>query len=258
MPSIGETLREARMRQRLDIADVEERTKIRAKYLRALENEEFASLPGTTFARTFLRTYAEVLGLDPHVLVEEYRTNFEQEEELETQTFGTPGAPPPPPRDRERRYTGGPPSRLTVVIGAVVLLVAFLLILGLTGGEDKGDDQASKTSSKTETARRPAKKKPRPKAPAPAPSQVALRVTPTVPTYVCLDTGPGTEIIYQGILSEARDFKEKKLRINLGKTSVELQLNGKKFPVEQAATPVGYEFSTKGNKQLEAGQRPCA
>ena len=46
MPPIGETLREARMRQKLDIADVEERTKIRAKYLRALENEEWGLLPG--------------------------------------------------------------------------------------------------------------------------------------------------------------------------------------------------------------------
>ena len=68
MPTIGETLREARMRQRLDIADVERQTKIRAKYLRALENEEFSMLPGPTFVKTFLRTYAELLGLDPHAL----------------------------------------------------------------------------------------------------------------------------------------------------------------------------------------------
>ena len=64
------------MRQRLDIADVEMRTKIRAKYLRALENEEFGMLPGPTFVKTFLRTYAEMLGLDPHVLVEEYRAHY--------------------------------------------------------------------------------------------------------------------------------------------------------------------------------------
>ena len=70
MPTIGETLREARMRQQLDIADVERQTKIRAKYLRALENEEFGMLPGPTFVKTFLRTYAEVLGLDPHALVD--------------------------------------------------------------------------------------------------------------------------------------------------------------------------------------------
>ena len=61
------------MRQRLDITDVEAQTKIRAKYLRALENEDFGMLPGPTFVKSFLRTYAEFLGLDPHLLVEEYR-----------------------------------------------------------------------------------------------------------------------------------------------------------------------------------------
>src|SRR3954453_13006456 len=102
MPSIGETLREARMRQRLDIADVEQRTKIRAKYLRALENEEFGMLPGPTFVKTFLRTYSEALGLDPHVLVEEDRANSEGEDDLELQPLGPPAALG---RDRGR---GGP------------------------------------------------------------------------------------------------------------------------------------------------------
>src|SRR5918997_818607 len=90
MPPIGETLREARMRQRLDIADVEARTKIRAKYIRALENEEWGTLPGPTFVKTFLRTYAELVGLDPHVLVEEYRTNYERDDDLDLQPLGTP------------------------------------------------------------------------------------------------------------------------------------------------------------------------
>src|ERR687893_2559056 len=105
MPGIGDTLREARMRQRLDIADVEAKTKIRAKYLRALENEEFGLLPGSTFVKTFLRTYAEVLGLDSHRLVEEYRVRHEPEDELEAQQLGPPAAA----LERERRVAGGPP-----------------------------------------------------------------------------------------------------------------------------------------------------
>ena len=64
MPEIGETLRETRMRRRIDMTEVEAATKIRAKYLRALENEEWDLLPGPTFVKTFLRTYAEYLGLD--------------------------------------------------------------------------------------------------------------------------------------------------------------------------------------------------
>jgi cytoskeletal protein RodZ len=254
MPGIGDTLREARMRQQLDIADVEARTKIRAKYLRALENEEFGLLPGSTFARTFLRTYAEVLGLDPHVLVEEYRTNYEREEEmLDVQALGTP----PPPRDRERRYTGGPPSRLTVVVAAVVLLLAFLLVLGLTGGEDDGDETAQ-TAGETEAAEKPAARKRRRPKPAP-PREVSLEVTPTGPTYVCLDRGPGTEEIFEGTISATQTFKGEKLRINLGRTAVELKVNGKPFPVAQEANPVAYEFSRTGSKQLEATERPtCA
>ena len=243
------------MRQRLDIADVEERTKIRAKYLRALENEEFGLLPGSTFARTFLRTYAEVLGLDPHVLVEEYRANYEDEDELlDVQAVGSP---PPPPRDRPRRYTGGPPSRMTVAVAAVVLFIVFLVILGSIGGDDE-DERTARTAEQTETQPEPARRKRRRAAPAPRPTQVTLRVTPTVPTYVCLDRGPGTEILFEGILSEPRDFKDEKLRINLGKRSVELRANRKPVPVEPGPNPVGYEFSPTGSKELEAGQRPCA
>ncbi len=58
MPEIGETLREARMRARIDVSEIEAQTKIRAKYLRALENEEWGLLPGPTFVKSFLRTYA--------------------------------------------------------------------------------------------------------------------------------------------------------------------------------------------------------
>src|SRR3954464_7360557 len=109
------------MRQRLDIADVEKRTKIRAKYLRALENEEFGLLPGSTFVRTFLRTYAEVLGLDPHVLVEEYRTKFEPRDELELPVGPTPGGGDGGGRlARARRLTEvAGPGRGTIIAAAL-------------------------------------------------------------------------------------------------------------------------------------------
>ncbi len=142
MPSIGETLREARMRQRLDIADVEAQTKIRAKYLRALENEEFSMLPGPTFVKTFLRTYAELLGLDPHRLVDEYRANYESGEELEQlQPLGPPGSRG---RERRQRSGGGPrPGPLLLVVVAAVL--AVLIVLGLTADDD-GDGDGSRAA----------------------------------------------------------------------------------------------------------------
>src|SRR5919205_4645522 len=78
MPEIGDQLRETRMRSRIDVAEVESATKIRAKYLRALENEEWQLLPGPTFVKTFLRTYADYLELDSRLLVEEYKQRYER------------------------------------------------------------------------------------------------------------------------------------------------------------------------------------
>ena len=74
---IGEVLKRSRNRLKLDIGTVERDTKVRAKYLRALENEEWDVLPGPTYVRGFLRTYATYLGLDADALVDEYRRTIE-------------------------------------------------------------------------------------------------------------------------------------------------------------------------------------
>ncbi len=76
MFDIGSSLREARLRQELDFPELEERTKIRPKYLRALEDERFDILPAPTYVRGFLRSYAETLGLDGQPFVDEYNTRF--------------------------------------------------------------------------------------------------------------------------------------------------------------------------------------
>src|ERR1700758_3012276 len=101
MPEIGATLREARMRERIDVSEIEAQTKIRAKYLRALENEEWGLLPGPTFVKSFLRTYATALGLDGKALVEEYRLHHERPSE------GMEPIVPSPQRNRGRRGSGG-------------------------------------------------------------------------------------------------------------------------------------------------------
>jgi cytoskeletal protein RodZ len=76
MFEIGATLREARERRQLTWEQVEADTKIRAKYLRALEEEEFDSLPSGTYVRGFLRAYASYLGLDGRLFVDEYASRF--------------------------------------------------------------------------------------------------------------------------------------------------------------------------------------
>ena len=76
MFDIGSSLREARIRQELDFPELEARTKIRPKYLRALEDERFDILPSPTYVKGFLRSYAEALGLDGQPFVDEYNSRF--------------------------------------------------------------------------------------------------------------------------------------------------------------------------------------
>ncbi len=267
MPPIGDTLREARMRQQLDVADVEERTKIRAKYLRALENEEWGLLPGPTFVRTFLRTYAEAVGLDPHALVEAYRSREGDTEEPEAQqpVAAVPaGRPPRGSRQPERRRPqapSGPPGPGALLGGAVVVVIVGLLLLGLLGGgDDSNTDRQSAQNTDTArtqtTAKRP-KRGAKPKKP--APRGVTVKIEPAVPTYVCMDAGDGAQKVFEGTLDQARTFKNpRELRINLGKRAVKVTANGKPVTIAPSAEPLGLRVTPAGATEITAGPRPCA
>ena len=124
---IGNSLREARLRQHLDFPELEQATKIRGKYLRALEDEQFDVLPAQTYVKGFLRSYAEYLGLDGQLYVDEYNSRFVVGEEESTA--------------RPRR-SAPPPSRGVQVQSRVVLLtllgivaVTALVIVAWTRGE---------------------------------------------------------------------------------------------------------------------------
>jgi cytoskeleton protein RodZ len=118
---IGSSLREARTRQGLDFNEMEYRTKVRAKYLRALEAEQFDQLPGHTYIKGFLRTYADSLGLDGQLYVDEYNSRYvtgEDEQPLRTRQAPTQGR-----RPRQRRE-----SRLTAIAVAAIVIVTLLVI----------------------------------------------------------------------------------------------------------------------------------
>src|SRR5437870_7920237 len=100
MPEIGTTLREARMRARIDISEVEASTKIRAKYLRAIENEEWDLLPGDVYVKSFLRTYGEYLGLDTRQLLDDFRRRYERPSDHELRPITPLG------RERDRPNRG--------------------------------------------------------------------------------------------------------------------------------------------------------
>ena len=190
MPEIGDQLRETRMRNRIDITEVEAATKIRAKYLRALENEEWDLLPGPTFVKTFLRTYADYLGLDARNLVEEYRSRYERSAGPELTPFG--------PNRGSRRAR--PPRRFALtpwlLIGlGLILLVGALFVIGSWGDDNDPGDEVSATPT-PEASAAPGgdgqkKKKEKQKKEQAAPTVVRLQIQPTGPVSVCVEDASG-------------------------------------------------------------------
>src|SRR4051794_37794957 len=249
------------MRQKIDVADVEAATKIRAKYLRALENEEFGLLPGNTFVKTFLRTYAEYLGLDPQLLLEEYRAEYEPRGDAEIQPYSVAARQRQRqrPRRQRSRAPSGPPGPGTALIVVAGVVVVILLILGLTSGSSK-DQNASSPGSTTKTTPKAARPRRHTK---PKPTTIKLRITPTTPTYVCVDRGANTPVVDQRTLTGQANYKGKHLRVNLGKSSVKVRVNRKLVSIPQGPQAVGYDFRLHSDGKvtsapIPAGQpRPC-
>jgi cytoskeleton protein RodZ len=257
MPEIGETLREARMRRRIDMTEVETATKIRGKYLRALENEEWDLLPGPTFVKSFLRTYAEYLGLDARLLVEEYRQRYERPAAQDLTPFSATRRSGRRPPRRARLAAMGP---ILVVIGGALALLAVFYVLGTLGNDDEtpaGPSNAGQQATPTPTPRK--KKKSQERTPAP-PQRVELRLVATGLVYVCLVDATGNQVIDEQTLeagTRTKVFTSKSFRTNFGNDNVRMLVNGKSYAVEPSADPIGYVIQPgKRPRLLHADARP--
>jgi cytoskeleton protein RodZ len=250
MPEIGATLREARQRRRIDVFDVESQTKIRAKYLRALEEEEWDLLPGPTYVKTFLRTYAEFLGLDAKLLVEEYKQRFERPSTMEL----TPFARGPGPR-RERRRSRALLGPALAVVLVLVLVLGALYALGSWGDDGSGGGE---TSAETPTAT-PAKKAKKRKKPA-APTRVTLQIVPTGIVNVCLVDAAGKTLINNQDLqagNNSKRYRGKRFRVSFGNGQVRLKAGKRTIEVPDRSTPVGYDVRPgKRPRELPESRRP--
>jgi cytoskeleton protein RodZ len=259
MPEIGETLREARMRRRIDMTEVESATKIRGKYLRALENEEWDALPGPTFVKTFLRTYAEYLGLDARLLVEEYRQRYERPSIQELTPFRRP-----PRRARRRLRVFGPG---VVLFAGVVLLLGIFWVLG-TWGDDEGSGgsparvapeptpDGGRASAPGDGEGRRRRSQPRES----APKEVRLQLVASAPVYVCVVDARGRQVIDEETLAagaRTRVYRSRRFRTNFGNDNVRMRVNGRLWDVAASADPVGYELRPgRRPRLLEDAQRP--
>jgi cytoskeleton protein RodZ len=146
---IGNSLREARLRRGVDFAQAEVATKIRGKYLRALEDEQFELLPAQTYVKGFLRTYAEYLGLDGQLYVDEFNSRFVAGDEHDPR----PRRSTARPQHRNRRSEA---NLVLIAIAAIVVLTVIVFSAWRWSGGGSGSPGAPATVAKTKTHQPPA------------------------------------------------------------------------------------------------------
>jgi helix-turn-helix protein/uncharacterized protein DUF4115 len=197
---IGNSLREARARRQIPVGQAEQATKIRGKYLRALEEERFDLLPSETYVKGFLRAYADYLGLDGQLYVDEYNSRFVTDDQW-----------------RRRRSRGGADGRASerrtqtnvvlIALGAVVVLT--VVVISAWKAADNGDVA---TQPPKRHAAPPVQ---RPAAPAPYLELTAVKG----PSKVIVNrTGPGGKILFEGTLErgDTQAFNGKSFWLNVG------------------------------------------
>jgi helix-turn-helix protein len=274
MAEIGATLREARMRARIDVSEIEAQTKIRAKYLRALENEEWDLLPGPTFVKSFLRTYAQALGLDGRALVEEYKLHYEHPGEGPepvqqpvassqrwagrraaggaTRRRGGAGAGAPPRQGPSRGYVAA-----VGAVGVVIVLLVYALLSG--GGSNQSPPPSTPTVAASHGRARRSRFPPRGTAAvSPTAALASLKVEPTAEVYVCL-IGDGRKRIPGLILTPATvlpTYHARRFELTLGNDAVTLVVNGTPHTVPASAQAIGYTITRAGLRPLPSAEQP--
>jgi cytoskeleton protein RodZ len=192
MFQIGESLREARTRRGLTPADVHKAIRIRERYLTALEEERWDMLPGEAYVRGFLKTYADFLGLDGNLYLDEYSSRIRPyaEEPLVSA-----------PLRSERRL----PLRAVGAVAAVVLVIAGVagLLASRLGGSSTPRHAATPPSTHTQSstaASRPATTHTTPARPALA----VLAATRGRCWLLVRNGGPNGAVLWQGMLEQGQ------------------------------------------------------
>jgi helix-turn-helix protein/uncharacterized protein DUF4115 len=228
---IGTSLREARLRQGIELPRVEADTKIRAKYLRALEEERFEVLPAETYVKGFLRTYAEYLGLDGQLYVDEFNSRFARSEDPLVAPSSTPQ------RTRSRPVE----SNFVVVALAGIVAVTILVVVAWRVGSGDTTNPGSFIGTQPigEAPATTAETTP-PPTPPPAPGSAEARLAKLVLTaargdcWVQVRTGSANgRLIYEGTVQQGqaqRFARWSRLWLELGAPSnLNAQLNGRRL-----------------------------
>jgi Helix-turn-helix domain/RodZ C-terminal domain len=221
MFEIGGSLRTAREHRQLQLAEVEQATHIRAKYLAALEEERFDVLPGTAYAKGFLRTYADFLELDGPRFVDEFNERFAPDE--------LPEASPPVRVPTSRRLLSARLVAIPVVVGI------GLLVWRLSSGGGNAQHQAAVAPPVTHvlatTAQAPPAQAPPPTRAAPKPKRAQLGFVATRgPCWLSVRLGSSSgRVLYERTLQPGQraQFAGAHLWIRIGAPwNLDASLNG--------------------------------
>ena len=232
MFEIGNSLREARHRQQLELTDAELATKIRARYLRALEEESFDVLPAQTYVKGFLRTYADYLGLDGQLYVDEYNSRYAiGEDEHREPVVARRSSQLPRHRRLERRG---------VLLGLGAIAALFALFIAAWKFSDSNNPPPPIPNLNTRTTSKASKHARTPVAPrkrAPA-KPVRFRLYLSATHGNCwMDVRSGSQngrALYTGTLElgQAKFFRARRLWVNFGApANLSISLNGKPVTV---------------------------
>ena len=161
MNDVGKMLKDARVDKGLTLDDLQQTTKIQKRYLIAIEDENFAALPGNFYVKAFIRQYAETVGLDPEplmdVIAEKIGENTPKKEEQQPTTRTQI-------REKKSEVTE---NRLNTLLNYLPTAIVILIVVGIVGtiymvtyGNNKQNKQASiDTSQKVSVSSEMSKKK---------------------------------------------------------------------------------------------------
>jgi len=253
-PGVGATLRDARRKREIDLEQVEAATKIRARFLRAIESDEWDVLPGEAYARSFVRTYGDFLGLDGEALAERQRQDTGSWRPAER----LPRSEPAPVHSAEVDRGRGPLRSLAVLatVCAALLLVALIVVLREkeenplpqrgAGESAQGDGIAPQKTSQAEEPR---------KSPG-----LAVQLTTKAEVWVCLLDAKGKELV-DGLVLEPGvvegPYRSGSFTVSLGNGEVTMTVDGEQASIPQTPNPIGYSIGEGGAlRELSESERP--
>jgi cytoskeleton protein RodZ len=247
---VGTILREARNRRKLELSEVEAATRIRFRYLRAIEDEEWDVLPGGVYTRSFIRTYASFLGLDGDRLVDDYRGNVEPWH----RTDGVPQSLP------VGRTSSGPPGvALASAVVIAVIAVAAIVIVAIPSGGGSESGRGPHRRDVVRKAKRPDAKS----SPGPVKTGVTVELAAGAEVWACLINAKGKALV-DGLILEAGaeegPFHSGSFTVSFGNGEVKMRIDGREADIPATSSPVGYAIDSAGKlTKLDEAERPtCA